>query len=215
MARCRQATSHYMNQWWPRNMSPCRVTGPQGVKHVTYPCPYIAYIPWLYYGYPNQGHSWYGLSQWIPRLHCNVVSHWLNQYPDPFLLTYSWDPSLGCMGYSLCVLNHIPLILLKWWRLYIRQLFLTCMKLPQRYGYRFCCGLDFVYAFVCMPLLYALMLYCVTEFFLVYFGIYDLVTVLYVVQMTCIWYQMKCDCSINYGHLNDPTPKCISTLKNV
>ena len=170
MAWCRQATSHYMNQWWPRNMSPCRVTGPQGVKHVTYPCPYIAYIPWLYYGYPNQGHSWYGLSQWIPRLHCNVVSHWLNQYPDPFLLTYSWDPSLGCMGYSLCVLNHIPLILLKWWRLYIRQLFLTCMKLPQRYGYRF----------VVVWILYMLLsvCHCYTpwcfivshNFFLVYFG---------------------------------------------
>ena len=197
------------------------VASPQRVKHVTYPCPYLAYIPWQYYGYLNQGQSWYGLSQWKPRLHCNIVFHWLNQYPDPSLLTYSWDLCLGCMGYSLCVLIHTILILLMWWRIYIWQLFLTCMKLPQKYGYRFCWGLDFVYAFCLYAIAIRFDALLCFRIFLVYFGIYDLVTVLYVFQMTCIWYQMKCDCSINYistklkqndhpltnyVHINDPTP---------
>ena len=29
MAWCRQATSHYLNQWWPRSLPPCGVTRPQ------------------------------------------------------------------------------------------------------------------------------------------------------------------------------------------
>ena len=32
MAWCRQATSHYPNQWWPRSLSPHGVTRPQWVK---------------------------------------------------------------------------------------------------------------------------------------------------------------------------------------
>ena len=32
MAWCRQATSHYLNQCWPRSMSPYGVTKPQWVK---------------------------------------------------------------------------------------------------------------------------------------------------------------------------------------
>ena len=32
MAWCRQATSHYLNQCWPRPMLPCGVTRPQWVK---------------------------------------------------------------------------------------------------------------------------------------------------------------------------------------
>ena len=32
MAWCRQATSHYLSQWWPRSMSPYGVTRPQWVK---------------------------------------------------------------------------------------------------------------------------------------------------------------------------------------
>ena len=36
MAWCRQATSHYLSQWWPRSLSPYGVTGPQWVKeHVS------------------------------------------------------------------------------------------------------------------------------------------------------------------------------------
>ena len=34
MAWCRQATSHYLNQCWPRSMSPYGVTRPQWVKRV-------------------------------------------------------------------------------------------------------------------------------------------------------------------------------------
>ena len=33
MAWCRQATSHYLSQCWPRSISPYGVTGPQWVKH--------------------------------------------------------------------------------------------------------------------------------------------------------------------------------------
>ena len=33
MAWCRQATSHYLSQCWPRSMSPNGVTRPQWVKH--------------------------------------------------------------------------------------------------------------------------------------------------------------------------------------
>ena len=32
MAWCRQATSHYLSQWWPSSMSPYGVTRPQWVK---------------------------------------------------------------------------------------------------------------------------------------------------------------------------------------
>ena len=32
MAWCRQATSHYLRQCWPRSLSPCGVTRPQWVK---------------------------------------------------------------------------------------------------------------------------------------------------------------------------------------
>ena len=34
MVWCRQATSHYLNQCWPRSMSPYGVTGPQCVKAI-------------------------------------------------------------------------------------------------------------------------------------------------------------------------------------
>ena len=34
MAWCRQATSHYLNQWWPRSLSPYGVTRPQWVEEL-------------------------------------------------------------------------------------------------------------------------------------------------------------------------------------
>ena len=34
MAWCRQATSHYLSQCWPRSLSPYGVTRPQWVKHI-------------------------------------------------------------------------------------------------------------------------------------------------------------------------------------
>ena len=58
MAWCHQATSHYLNQCWPRFMSPCGVTRPQWVnslapgrlgcdfKYVTFCCWYLEYYPW-------------------------------------------------------------------------------------------------------------------------------------------------------------------------
>ena len=45
MAWCRQATSHYLSQCWPRSMSPYGVTGPQWVKLCKSNC--IPQKPWL------------------------------------------------------------------------------------------------------------------------------------------------------------------------
>ena len=39
MAWCRQATSHYLSQCWPRSLSPYGVTGPQWVK--VRPCNWV------------------------------------------------------------------------------------------------------------------------------------------------------------------------------
>ena len=39
MAWYRQATSHYLNQWWPRSLSPYGVTRPQWVKTRKFPNP--------------------------------------------------------------------------------------------------------------------------------------------------------------------------------
>ena len=36
MARCRQATSHYLSQCWPRFLPPYDITRPQCVRHVIY-----------------------------------------------------------------------------------------------------------------------------------------------------------------------------------
>ena len=38
MAWCRQATSHYLSQCWPRSMSPYGVTGPQWVNSYQITC---------------------------------------------------------------------------------------------------------------------------------------------------------------------------------
>ena len=43
MAWCRQATSHYLSQCWPRFMSPYGVTRPQWVKLLSY------YLNWCYH----------------------------------------------------------------------------------------------------------------------------------------------------------------------
>ena len=42
MAWCRQATSHYLSQCWPRSMSPYGVTRPQWVNGVYYTQPQVA-----------------------------------------------------------------------------------------------------------------------------------------------------------------------------
>ena len=36
MAWCRQATSHYLNQCWPRSISPYGVTGPRWVNYIPF-----------------------------------------------------------------------------------------------------------------------------------------------------------------------------------
>ena len=46
MAWCRQATSHYLSQCWPRSMSPYGVTRPQWVNGVYYTQPQV--VPSIY-----------------------------------------------------------------------------------------------------------------------------------------------------------------------
>ena len=56
MACCRQATSHYLSQCWPRSLSPYGISRPQcvkvlsvphsmGLNVIIYPCPHIRYGP--------------------------------------------------------------------------------------------------------------------------------------------------------------------------
>ena len=47
MAWCLQATSHYLSQWWPRSMSPYRITRLQWFKD-WYPSWTIFYMNWIY-----------------------------------------------------------------------------------------------------------------------------------------------------------------------
>ena len=100
MAWCRQATSHYLSQCWPRSLSPYGVTRPHWVKH-------LSELPWEYQldsiiliwcrshylgnEYERRNHS--GLSSKIPfpiyshmsrgnsarerrRYICHAFSHW-------------------------------------------------------------------------------------------------------------------------------------------
>ena len=50
MAWCRQATSHYLSQWWPRSMSPYGVIRPQWVNTTKYKfCAHILQNSILWY----------------------------------------------------------------------------------------------------------------------------------------------------------------------
>ena len=61
MAWCRQATSHYLSQCWPRSMSPNGITRPQRVKVTT---PFHSRVPRIY-GTANFGTQSLTL-QWLP-----------------------------------------------------------------------------------------------------------------------------------------------------
>ena len=53
MAWCRQATSHYLNQCWPRSVSPCGVTRPRWVNVLA------TKISWmLYFNTLRLGQNW-------------------------------------------------------------------------------------------------------------------------------------------------------------
>ena len=83
MAWCRQATSHYLSQCWPRSVSPNGVTRPQWVKltgdtHIDLCGIFLWVLLW-----DNSG---YRLSQWDTTLHCNIVFHWLSPCPEWSLL---------------------------------------------------------------------------------------------------------------------------------
>ena len=63
MAWCRQATSHYLRQCWPRSMSPYGVTGPQWVKlWRKYMCLNSLWFSEPY-GITDPGQHWF--SQWL------------------------------------------------------------------------------------------------------------------------------------------------------
>ena len=64
MAWCRQATSHYLSQCWPRSMSPNGVTRPQWVKR------------W------GRDHSVISFNSWETTLQNKFVSHWLSPYTE-------------------------------------------------------------------------------------------------------------------------------------
>ena len=49
MACCRQATSHYLNQCWPRSVSPYGVTRPQWVKKKTMITSHWLIVAWTKY----------------------------------------------------------------------------------------------------------------------------------------------------------------------
>ena len=81
MAWCRQATSHYLSQCWPRSMSPNVVIRSQRVKAgTTLMINYIKLYADLVSSMVIRDHFVYALSQWEWTLHCNVASHWLGTY---------------------------------------------------------------------------------------------------------------------------------------
>ena len=47
MARCRQATNHYLSQCWSRSVSPYGITGRQWVKRIKFTCSSVPIIIYL------------------------------------------------------------------------------------------------------------------------------------------------------------------------
>ena len=53
MAWCRQATSHYLSQCWPKSLSPYGVTRPQWVSIITDDLCTVITIVWLLFKFPD------------------------------------------------------------------------------------------------------------------------------------------------------------------
>ena len=88
MAWCHQATSHYLNQCWPRSLSPYGITRPQWVNERKQLQRHETNTPQGVHG-RRRDHSGYVLSQWEMTLNCNIISHWLSPCPDWSLIVVS------------------------------------------------------------------------------------------------------------------------------
>ena len=121
MAWCRQATSHYLNQCWPRSLSAYGVTRPQWVKGHVGPDRHM-HMRWC--NLPRSD-SRLPPSQWEMLLQSNAFSDWLGTNLESallpvfttlvmkyrFLKTKSWihDISFTYMQYLLCH-QHQPIL---------------------------------------------------------------------------------------------------------
>ena len=77
MAWCHQAPSHYLNQCWPRSMTPYDVTRPQWVKLLKF------------HGKLNWPHMMYIISFEIMNTHSNLKHVWLD-VASPLLVVMNW-----------------------------------------------------------------------------------------------------------------------------
>ena len=86
MAWCRQATSQYLNQCWPRSPTPYGVTRPQGVKYLSYgPQLYIFSSQWRFNVHEQNYH--HGR---IIKFKCIIKStRWRFVFVNQILLTIS------------------------------------------------------------------------------------------------------------------------------
>ena len=55
MAWCREATSHYLNQCWPRSMLPYGITRPQWVNHCIFTNECLGVSIYISIGWPDNG----------------------------------------------------------------------------------------------------------------------------------------------------------------
>ena len=91
MVWCRQATSHYLSQWWPRSMSPYGVTRPQWVHAITKTATYTQTTHVLVLtSFCDQFHLWkryicaYSFAWCLRGQHINTLN---------FISFHIWGPS--------------------------------------------------------------------------------------------------------------------------
>ena len=77
MAWCRQATSHYLSQCWPRSVSPYGITRAQWVKMLCIMIWFLFHSIGSVICYQYRADSRFAPGQWETALLCNGVSHWL------------------------------------------------------------------------------------------------------------------------------------------
>ena len=109
MAWCRQATSHYLSQCWPRSLSPFGITRSQWIDILCIYCHICSYMQnqsillisncmvncmkkWLpvcrwhfesnFFKWKFRDHSVSGPSQWMMALQCVTDSHWLGPFTE-------------------------------------------------------------------------------------------------------------------------------------
>ena len=97
MAWCRQATSHYLSQCWPRSLSPYGVTRPQWIKFVSTSCE--TPIRWMPQNTFDDKSTLYQVMGW----HHQATSHYLSQcWPRPLL------------PYDIARHNELHFLCIKW-----------------------------------------------------------------------------------------------------